>query len=277
MVSASRTGGCLCIRTSWKSDGPFSELIANVEDIPSYRSGASASNLLPPCRKGHLDYPLLKRLGLTRTRLLRHDPLFFYQLILPICKTDRSGIKDDPRQSYYSNVMTWSHKYAVDLGLTGSYGHKFQELMIPEIVRFDGVLIRDGVLNGSTDGALYRRWDQRSSSYDKAIADSLTHTRFLQLKRTLKLRDNSTAPKRGEPLYNPAYKYDFVYETIVHNIKALTGKGSLDLCGDESSWAHQGFGEPASGIVSRIFKLFPRPCFSRICRARSVGVVKRRD
>lgn len=241
------------LEDSWKSDGPFAELIANVEDVPSYRSCATTTNLLPPSRKGHLDYAVLKRLGLSRSRLLRHDPLFFYQLLLPVCKIEKSGIKDDPRQSYYSKVMTWSHKYALELGLTGSYGHKFREIMIPELLRFDGVLIRDGVLNGSTDGALYRRWDSTSSGFDNAIYNSITHTRFLQLKRTLKLCDNSSAPKRGEPLYNPAYKYDYIYETIVHNMRELTAKGSLDLCGDESSWAHQGFGEPGAGIVSRIF------------------------
>lgn len=241
------------IEDAWKSDGPFASLIGQVEDVPSYRSGAALPSLLPESRKGRLDYKLLKQLGLSKTRLLRHDPLFFYQLLLPICRIDKSDVQNDPRKPYYSSVMSWSQKYAFEMGLGGSYGHRFKEIMIPELVRFDGVLIRDGVLNGSTDGALYRRWDRRSSAFDTSIKDSLCHTRFLQLKRTLKLCDNSAAPKKGEDGYDPAYKYNFIYDTIHHNIRAVTEKASLDLCGDETSWAHQGFGEPGAGIVGRIF------------------------
>ena len=54
--------------------------------------------------------------------------LFFYQLILPICDTKKSGIDDDPRMSYYSAVERWSNFYAVNLGLGGTYGHSFRNV-----------------------------------------------------------------------------------------------------------------------------------------------------
>ncbi|KAG7337868.1 hypothetical protein IV203_017745 [Nitzschia inconspicua] len=148
--------------------------------------------------------------------------------------------------------MRWTQSYAHDIGLGGSYGHRFKEVMIPELVHFDGILIRDGLLGGSTDGAIYRRWQTKSPAFDPDTSSSLTHTRFLQLKRTLKLNDNKTAKKKGEKGYEPAYKYDFIFDVVCHNVRAITETASLDLCGDESSWAHQGWGEPGAGIIARI-------------------------
>ncbi|KAG7373374.1 hypothetical protein IV203_034098 [Nitzschia inconspicua] len=206
----------------------------------------------PEERKSRLNYKLLKTLGLSKKRLLVNDPLFFYQLLLPLCRSDRSDIPNDPRKSYYSEVMRWTQSYAHDIGLGGSYGHRFKEVMIPELVHFDGILIRDGLLGGSTDGAIYRRWQTKSPAFDPDTSSSLTHTRFLQLKRTLKLNDNKTAKKKGEKGYEPAYKYDFIFDVVCHNVRAITETASLDLCGDESSWAHQGWGEPGAGIIARI-------------------------
>ena len=42
-----------------------------------FRSGATRVNPFPENRKGNLDYDLLKKMGLTKTRLLNHDALFF--------------------------------------------------------------------------------------------------------------------------------------------------------------------------------------------------------
>ena len=46
------------------------------EDGPKFRSGATRTNPFPDSRKGHLDYDLLKKMGLTNDRLLKHDSLF---------------------------------------------------------------------------------------------------------------------------------------------------------------------------------------------------------
>jgi hypothetical protein len=62
-----------------------------------------------------------------------------------------------------------------------------------------------------------------------------------------------TAPKKGQECYDPAYKYDFSYKVLCHNVNAIiTKRCDLDMCGDETSWGHQGFGESGTGIVGQI-------------------------
>lgn len=82
-----------------------------------------------------------------------------------------------------------------------------------------------------------------TAGYDQYIGASLTHTRFLQLKRVWKLNDNQQAKKRGEEGYDPAYKYDYIFNAIIHNVRAISERASLDLCGDETTWGQQGYGE----------------------------------
>ena len=97
-------------------------------------------------------------MGLTKERMVECDALFFYQLLLPMCRVQKSGIDNDPRTSYYDEVETFSNLYAfTELNLGNSYGHTFKNISIPELVHFDGVVVRDGVKGGSS-GAIYRRW-----------------------------------------------------------------------------------------------------------------------
>jgi hypothetical protein len=100
-------------------------------------------------------------------------------------------------------------KYATSIGLGGSYGHSFKEVMLEELLHFDSVVIRDGV-HGGTDGAIYCRWREGETTFDKEVEKSISHIRWLQLKRTYKLCDNiqKAAPKKSEDGYNPAYKFD---------------------------------------------------------------------
>jgi hypothetical protein len=147
------------------------------------RSGATNTNAFPENRKGRLDYRLLKRMKLTKKRIVEGDALFFFQLLLPIGDPKKSGIENDPRLPYYSEVERWTQKYATSLGLGGSYGHSFKEVMLEELLHFDSVVVRDGV-HGGTDGAIYRRWREGETTFDKDVAKSISHTRWLQLKRT---------------------------------------------------------------------------------------------
>lgn len=119
-----------------------------LEDAP-YRNGATKTNPFPTKRKGRLDYQLLKRLGLTKSRILKNDCLFFLQLVLPFCNTDKSGIEDDPRISFYSDIKRFTQKYAASLGIGGSYGHNVDHIKIQELVRYDMCVVMDGVLGGS--------------------------------------------------------------------------------------------------------------------------------
>jgi hypothetical protein len=106
--------------------------------------------------------------------------------------------------------------------------------------RFDGVPVRGGV-KGSSHGAIYRLW-QSGAKYDYMVAKSMNYTRWLQIKRMYKLNLNATAMKSGQPGYNPVYKYDYIYKTIMNHTNLFTKEVDLDLCGDETSWDHGGYG-----------------------------------
>jgi len=43
-----------------------------------------------------------------------------------------------------------------------------------------------------------------------------------------------------------------LFDTIIHNVKALTLFANPDQCGDETSCGHQGFGEPGSHLVYNV-------------------------
>jgi hypothetical protein len=73
-------------------------------------------------------------------------------------------------------VERWTQKYATSIGLGSSYGHSFkEEVMLEELLHFDSVVIRDGV-HGGTDGAIYRRWREGETTFDKEVAKSISHT-----------------------------------------------------------------------------------------------------
>ena len=154
--------------------------------------------------------------------------------------------------SFYHPVSKWSNLYALgELELGGGYGHSFTNTNPVECLQWDGVVVMDGVRGGS-NGAILCRFDKRASNtaYDRHVDKAMTQTRWLQLKRVLKLNNNMESKKRGDEDYDPAYKYDYIFKTIVHNMNAITHKGSLDLCGDETTCGHQGHGEPGVVICS---------------------------
>ena len=205
--------------------------------------------LLPNARMGYLDKDALKKLGMSKTRMDTKDFLFFYQLLLPICDISKSGIANDPRLSYYSNVEEWSNMYACKLGLGGTYGHAFKNLTARELMVHDGCIVRDGVRGGN--GAIHRRW-MNCADYDDDIFTAMPHRRWLQAKRVKKLCNNDVAPKKGEEGYDPCYKYDYIYKVIVHNINELSKRAELDITGDETSWATASPGEAGAGVTGRI-------------------------
>jgi len=99
-------------------------------------------------------------------------------------------------------------------------------IQVPEWVHFDGVVIMDGVRGGS-DGAIYRRFLLDCVDFCPIISKSMTYTRWLQGKRVKKLCDNSKAPKKGHPDYNPAYKYCMLPETLVRIQDRTVAKGDV--------------------------------------------------
>ena len=223
-----------------------------------FRDGATREEPFPAARKGSLCGSTLARLGLSKARMLQDDgapdSLFFYQAILPIHDPKRTGVENDPRMPFYHNVAKWSNTYASnELDMGNGYGHDFRNVTIDEMVRWDGVIVLDGAYGGSR-GAILRRFDnsrEDNLSYCKYTSAAFTKTRFLEVKRVMKLCDNSTAPKRGDPGYDPAFKYDYIFKTIVHNTNAITRNAGADLCCDETTFGHMGFGPSDTGLLVR--------------------------
>ena len=122
-----------------------------------------------------------------------------------------------------------------------------------ELVHWDGILVYDGVLGGSR-GSMLRRWDRSrpdDSAFNKDIWNTMTSTRWLEIKRAMKLNNNMTAAKHGEPNCNPCQKCDYIWDVAVHNTNALTKRACLDLCGDETTWLFAGWAEKGSGVIKR--------------------------
>lgn len=214
-----------------------------------FRSGATTANMFPSSRSGCLDTKKLQQLGMTRNRMQQEDALFFLQLLYPICDPERSGIPDDPRMGFYYDLENFTRSYAAQNGIGGSYGHRLSDVLAQELVVFHGVLVRDGARGGSK-GAIYRLWDPTSCSYDKEVASAMTFTRWTEIKRVIKYNDNAKSPKRGQPNFDPAYKFDLGYKVLVANCNTLTLHAELDQCIDEMTWKFMGYGE--SGLVKRI-------------------------
>jgi len=82
-------------------------------DVHTYvRAGARFGDLKPESRKGCLDINVLRKHGLNAERM-RHNPLFFYQLLFPFCAPSDSGVADNHRMPNYSNVSVFTNMYAM--------------------------------------------------------------------------------------------------------------------------------------------------------------------
>ena len=186
-------------------------------------------DLFPSSRKGSLCPVTLKRLGLTKRRMKEGDALFFHQCLLPMCDTAKTDIPNDPRRSYYSRVESWSNTYIYQNRLSLYDSEQCTPpISMPELVHFDGATVRDGVL-GCTNGEMYRRWDPRCSDYDRNVAGSITHRRWLQVKHNYKLCDNLSTTSPEAKIQPRGYKFDAIFETIVANTNALTESADLDV------------------------------------------------
>ena len=86
--------------------------------------------------------------------------------------------------------------YAVQFGLGGTYGHKFNNVDVEELLHHNGCIVYDGVRGGS-GGAIYWQWIP-GSDYDDHMYQSQTHRRWLQIKRVKKFCFNDLAAKKDE-------------------------------------------------------------------------------
>ena len=115
-----------------------------LDDPTFYREGATKKNLFPPDRRCELDVELLKKMGLTRQRMLDGDALFFQQLLTPLCDPSMSGIDGDPRMGFYCDVSDFTGSYAFSKKkLSGNYGNKFVCPTAEELVNWDGIVLKN--------------------------------------------------------------------------------------------------------------------------------------
>jgi hypothetical protein len=135
-----------------------------IGDGNAHRSGASRDDMFPDSRKGSLDVDVLRKLGMTKSRMDEKDALFLFHLVMLICNPALSGIKEDPQRAFYSDVETFSNLYALESGWGGSHGHTFKNVGLTELVHFDGAVVGDGIRGGS-NGAL-RGLQRRDCCFD---------------------------------------------------------------------------------------------------------------
>ena len=206
-----------------------------------HRHGAGKDNLIPDERKGCLDKEVLTKMGLTKKRLEEEDFLFLHQLILPIGEPSKSGIDEDHRMPFYTHAAWCSNQYAImEKRLGCGYGHSFDLVTPTELVRWDGIVLRHCTLGG---GDIHVRFIETDPGYDPVIARSMSYSRWLQIKSVLKLNmNNAPSAARGNAAFDPANKYDYIYQCYVDNFNPLMASASLDLCLDETTWANMSYG-----------------------------------
>jgi hypothetical protein len=58
--------------------------------------------------------------------------------------------------------------------------------------------------------------------------------------------------QKGDEGYNPGYKFDYIFKCIINDINELSHSSDPNLCGDETTWVHNGFGEAGTGLLTRV-------------------------
>jgi hypothetical protein len=213
-------------------------------------SRQGTDNLLPPINdsKSSLDADVLKKHGITPEN--RHDPLLIWDLLLPIVDPKNSGVPGDDRKPYYTEVSYWSGKYQWQKRFANNpYGHYALPVEHIEHVHWDGIILYDGCM-GSSDGDIHSRYVQDTPQYSPVIADTMPFERFKQIKRCRKLCDEDKHPKRGEEGYDPAYKFDYLYECMTYNINRMTKRANVRQTVDEFTWAFGGKGPAGDQLIN---------------------------
>eukprot|EP00536_Pseudo-nitzschia_multiseries_P006400 jgi/Psemu1/15134/gm1.15134_g len=184
------------------------------EDTPTFSHRYTSSrDLFPQERKGKLDTAKLRKHGLQLGRVLNSDALFFYQLLLPFHADEEDDKQENEmrQKPFYSEVLRWSNNYA-NQSNTGK-GHYVRRIKLSELVHFDGIVYLHGALEGKK-GSICYRWTK--------VVGALYSPKY-----------NRLLCKDDMRKFNYAYKFDYIYETLVHNICYFSKKGCSDLCMDD--------------------------------------------
>ena len=99
---------------------------------------------------------------------------------------------------------------------------------------------------------MYEQWNPNSPMYSPEIAQAVTLTRFGEINRNINMCNNNAANIRDQEGYNPAYKFDLPYKSLVANTNAISVKDDENQVIDDSSWPHCGYGDAGYGICGRL-------------------------
>ena len=119
---------------------------------------------------------------------MKNDPLFIYQLLNPLTDPKKSGIPNDGRRSYYTDVARFTN-INKHVTTTPGYGHFVPEFLPYHLVNFDRVLNYHCAAHGRHD--IHLRWDKTDVLYNKEIDECMGYTQFLDTKRFIKWNYNA--------------------------------------------------------------------------------------
>ena len=157
--------------------------------------------------RGQLDEDVLTILVLKVHRMKTCDDLFLFQVLCPMYHPSKLDIFNDPRVPYFTSVESFTNIHKFSTGLGGSYEKNWKNIAVTELVLFNGILVRDGILGGS-NGTFYKRWNNNSPMYSPEIAQAMTLQRFGKIKSNINLYTNNSAKSIYQEVYDPAYKID---------------------------------------------------------------------
>jgi hypothetical protein len=156
-------------------------------------------------------------------------------MLFPFCNPSESGVESDHRMPYFSNVSVFTNMYAMWKGAGSRYGHNFAPVLIPELVHWTAVPLRNGALDVKTE-TLFHCWKSDDLRYNPVIANNIQKQQWWQIKRYFKLRMGIKEKRRGLPGYDPCVKYNYIYYCLVHNMNYATKYADGDNTINEMTW-----------------------------------------
>ncbi len=183
-------GGYEFYYQGWKQENPTRE---------NCRFGATREDLFPTDRDSKLGVSFLKKIGLTKQRMLECNGLFFYQLILPIVFPTILGIYGDTRIGYCKDVARNTNMYAFGVkNRGGTRRHVFRPTSAEELLVWDGIVC----CNINTNIAESWMMNQ-SNTFDQEVIKAMHFRRWLNIKACQKKNEFWTEQRKTDEGYDP--------------------------------------------------------------------------
>ncbi len=223
-------GGYKFFYQRWKQEKPTRE---------NCRFGATREDLFPMDRDIKLDVTFLKKMGLSKQRMLECDALFFYQMILPIVDPAMSGIDGYTRMGYYEDVARNTNMYAFGVKKRGgTHSHFFCPTTAEELLVWVDIVCSNIFTNIAESWMM-----NQSNTFDQEIMEVMHFRRWLDIKAFLEQNEFWTEKKKTEEGYDPTQKYHLVWDDMTRNMNQLINKGSLDLTMVETTWPNSSYAD----------------------------------